>query len=103
MRLLLSLIFFLLSAWQTYMDWQATMSLGNPFRFSSIDEAWLKVSPDTYAEYLPVLQASTVPMLWDPILVNLLTFPAAIVLFVLSAFFWLIRKRKEAKKMNYIE
>lgn len=103
MRLLLSLIFFLLSAWQTFTDWQATMSQGNAFRFSSVEEAWIAASATTHAEYLPMLQQSTIPMLWDPILVNLMTFPAAIVLFVLSAIFWLLRKRKPRNKMNYIE
>jgi hypothetical protein len=42
-------------------------------------------------------------MLWDPIMVHFLTFPAAVVLFVLAAFFWIIRKRKPPVRMNYIE
>ena len=103
MRLLLSLIFFSLSGWQTFTDWQATMGQGNAFRFSSVEEAWISLSAETHAEYLPILQQSTVPMLWDPVLINLITFPAAVVLFVLSALFWMVRKRKEVKKMNYVE
>jgi hypothetical protein len=103
MRLLLSMIFFLLAAWQTYKDWQATMAVDQQFRFASVEEAWIAVSPDTHAQYLPKMQESTIPMLWDPILVNLMTFPAAIVLFAISVFFWLIRKKKEYQKMNYIE
>ncbi len=103
MRLLLAIIFFGLSAWITYSDWQATMSVGEAFRFSSVEAVWLANSPETHAEYLPQLQASTIPMLWDPVLRIFLTLPAAIVLFVLSALFWLIRKRKPPQKMNYIE
>lgn len=103
MRLLLAIIFFGLSAWQTYSDWQATMTIGEAFRFSSIEEAWLALSPDTHAEYIPMIQQSTIPMLWDPVFMVFLTLPAAVLLFVLSAIFWLIRKKRPHQKMNYIE
>lgn len=95
MRSLMALILFGLAAWRGYADYQQTAANGEAYSMSSIDTVWSRVSPGSYETYLPRLQESEVPLLWDPAVSTLLTFPAAVVLLVLAVFFFIIRRKAE--------
>ncbi len=94
MRLLIAYVFFAAAAYRAWIDWQATMGEGNAYRMASVEALWQQTSPGSYETWYPVLQSSTIPYLWDPVLMVFFGFPMALLLFVLGAFFWLIRRRK---------
>lgn len=93
MRILAALILITLAAWRGYQDWAATKAIGEKFEMASVDTVWSSVSPWTYERTLPMLRESEIPYLWDPSAQVFLTSPAAVVLFVLGMFFYLIRRR----------
>ena len=55
---LVALIFFGLCIWQGYLDYTETLGQGQAYRMSSVEAVWERLSPDSYATYFPMLEAS---------------------------------------------
>lgn len=93
MRILFSLIFFGLAIWRGYTDWNTSSGQGEDLALTPTISIWETFSPGTFSEYLPLVQATKVPYLWDPILQTFLNWPAALVLLGISVFFFAIRRK----------
>lgn len=89
-------VFLLLAAalWQGWIDWQATIGAGDPFRPTSIGGALETADPDLFASLVAAGEASGIPWLWDPVATTLFALPLAVVLAGLATVLWLTRRRR---------
>ncbi|MCR4268935.1 hypothetical protein [Nitratireductor sp. ZSWI3] len=76
----------------------ATRSIAaSALTFTPLGESWFSVSPGTLNLAQAVVQRHTLPVLWDPLAVFILTLPGWLVFAALSLLFYAIgRKRNRA-------
>lgn len=76
----------------------ATRSIAaSALTFTPLGESWYSVSPDTLNLSQAVVQRYTLPVLWDPVAIFILTLPGWLVFAALSLLFYAIgRPRRRA-------
>lgn len=74
-----------------------TRSIANhEISFAPLGEVLFQLFPRTFPMLEPAITRHISPVLWDPVLLTVLLWPASIVSFVLGAFLlWLSQKRPE--------
>jgi hypothetical protein len=96
MRWLFALLLLAAALWRGWIDWQATIGAGYPFRMTSIGSALETAGPDRFAALVAAGEASTVPWIWDPLATTLLALPLSLLLFVAAGILWLTRRRRRS-------
>jgi len=64
-------------------------------RFTAFGEVWFRIHPESQQMIEPAISRHVSPMLWDYVVLPLMTAPAAAVAFGLSVVFWLLRRRRD--------
>jgi hypothetical protein len=93
----------LCAVYRSWIDWQGTISVGNAFRFSSIGEVWFQNYPESLQLIQPAIERHIAEWLWDPVLLTILQWPAALVLVALATvlwiYAWITRKPSGGRRM----
>jgi hypothetical protein len=63
-------------------------------------ESWQAVSPDTFAAAAGFVRDATLPMLWDPVALTVLSLPGFVVFVVLALLFYLVGRRPERRRFG---
>lgn len=96
MRTMFALVFFILSGWRAYIDWQGTAGQGEDLALASTQAVWQGLSPGSLAQVVTWTRSvEALPELWDPGFVTLLSLPLAPLLLVVALFFFVIRRKPE--------
>lgn len=82
--------------WRGWIDWQATIGAGYPFRMTSIGRALEQTDPERFAALVAAGEASPIPWLWQPVATTLLALPLSLVLIVVAGVLWLTRRRQRS-------
>jgi hypothetical protein len=61
-------------------------------RFSAVGELWFRFSPDTYQVVEPAISRHVSAFLWDPVLLTVMTAPAAPLFLGLAAGLLMLRR-----------
>lgn len=70
--------------------WDAAAS--GPFRFRDVGELWFRIHPDSLQLAQPAVERHLAPFLWDPVILTLLTLPAAPLFLGLAAALFMLRR-----------
>ena len=101
MRRILAVVFFFAALLRFWFDWQASRESGEGFELALVGDVWFEFNLNslqlTQVFIERYVEAYTGQWLWDPIVLTILGWPMAFVLLGLSAFFWIIRRRKSRK------
>lgn len=80
MARLLAFLLFISGAVQSWFDWQTTIAIAEPFRFTKIAIVWDELHPGSFAKF-----GEVVP--------TLMGVPLAPTLFGLAVVFWIFRQK----------
>lgn len=76
-------------------DLATTFPDGTPGALADLGTWWAALHQDSLQLLQPALERHVSPVLWDPVVLTLLLWPLAAILFALGALFWLLRRRRE--------
>ena len=74
------------------------LATGTPWSdlsFVAVGEVWFRIHPDSYQLLEPAISRHVSPLLWDYVVLPLMTAPVALVLGLLGALAWLASRRRE--------
>jgi hypothetical protein len=94
MRWVFAILLLAAGLWQGWVDWQATIGAGYPFRMTSIGGALERADPERFAALVAAGEASGINWLWDPMMTTLLALPLALLLFVAAGIVWFVRRKR---------
>jgi hypothetical protein len=101
---LLAIIFGALGLAALGLDLSETMGSDRGFQMRAIGEYWFRIDPNTLQLAQPAIERHVTPLLWDPVIQTVLTWPAAVVLFVLAVLLagvsWRRRRRRELRQRD---
>ena len=87
---ILGMIFILLAAVAAGADCVATNAEG--FRLRDVGEVWFLIHRDSLQLAQPAVERHISPVLWDPYILTLITWPATFVLLGVGLIFWLLSR-----------
>jgi len=93
----IALVLLLMAATAAVID-LLPLAAGTPWaeiEFSVVGEVWYRVHPDSYQLLEPAISRHVSPLLWDYVVLPLMTAPVALVLGLLGALAWLASRRRE--------
>ncbi|WP_295810829.1 hypothetical protein [uncultured Nitratireductor sp.] len=74
----------------------ATRSIAaSALTFTPLGESWYSVSPDTLNQAQALIQRYTFPVIWDPVIIHILTLPGWLVFIALALIFYVVGYRRQ--------
>ncbi len=89
---IIGLILILLGAAALYFDAAAAE---DGFRLRALGEVWFEVHPNSLQLIQPAIERHISPVLWDPVMLTLLTWPLAPMLAIPGLLLFFLRRRKK--------